>query len=115
MDLAVPSSALSPAATAWYDVIEWPSAAAQEPTPALTSPKYPLRSLACCDCEGLTDSATTNPPITRTAIAPNTHSGVRLVAQPELRSGTNGGSVCVGVVMTARWSSRSACGSRSSG
>ena len=28
-----------------------------------------------------------------TTRAPKTHSGVRLVAQPECRSGTNGGSV----------------------
>ena len=39
MDLAVPSSAVSPPATAWYDVIESRSAAAHDPTPVLTSPK----------------------------------------------------------------------------
>ncbi len=67
--------------------------------PAFTSPKYPARSLARCDWDGLCDSETSTTPTATTARTAKTHSGVRLVAQPPCRSGTNGGSVCVGEVM----------------
>src|ERR1019366_5614203 len=102
MAAPVLSSALSPFMIAWYAVIESRSPAAQEPMPVFTSVKYPVRSLARCDGDGLCDRETTNPPISAAAIAAKTQSGVRLGGHPECRSGTNGGSVCVGVVMRAK-------------
>ncbi len=70
--------------------------------PALTSRKYPFRSLARCDWDGRCDKEMRITPMAATARMAKTHSGVRLVAQPPCRSDALGGSVWVGEVMA--WS-----------
>ena len=57
---------------------------------------------ARCDWDGFTDRETRTPMMASTASTAKIHHGVRLVAQPLCRSGTNGGSVWVGEVMS--WS-----------
>src|SRR6516225_2207694 len=69
---------------------------AHDSIPAFTSEKYPARSPARCDWDGLCASDTSTQPATSTMMTPKTHSGVRRVAQPVCRSGTKGGSVFVG-------------------
>ena len=64
--------------------------------PPFTSPKYFARSLARCDGDGRCARETSTTPATATARKAKTHTGVRRVAQPDRRSGMNGGCVCVG-------------------
>src|SRR5215469_13696571 len=89
-------SALSPACTLSKAVVESRMPPAHDSMPAFTSVKYPDRSPARSAVDGLCDSDTTTTPPMSTMMAANTHSGVRRVAQPVCRSGTNGGSVFVG-------------------